>query len=267
MPKKYLYLDELPLLVRHTGATTRPDTPPSTDLGEAIVLIHGEGGNHNLFEPLVERLEETHSPVAFDLPGHGRSGSLDSLPSVEAMAELSRALLKKLAIDRPILAGFGLGAAIALEMAIRDPAAVRGLVLLSPPAGDGVAASLLERYQRVTEGKEGRPFRAELFAPGAGPEIMRSWFMGELQTDPRATYADLQALDAWRLSESLAGLETPTCVIAGAENPDDSRAADLLVHTLPSATRISIEKAGHLVPVEQPGALAGAIERFLGGLE
>lgn len=267
MPLKYIYRGDLPLLIRHTGPTTRPGVAPDTSRGEALVLIHGAGGNRMIFEPLLERLDATHSPIAFDLPGHGRSGGLDSLPSIAAMAELTQALVEKLGVARPVLVGFDMGSAIALEYALADPDAVRALILLSPPAGDGVAPPLLERYRRVTEGKEGRPFRPELFAPGAAPELMRSWFMGELQTDPRATYGDLQALDAWRPGGRLADLATPACAISGAENPDDSRAADALAAALSGASRASIEKAGHLLPIEQPDAVAGTITSFLEGLE
>ncbi|MEE2703952.1 MAG: alpha/beta hydrolase [Myxococcota bacterium] len=267
VPLKYLYRDELPLLVRHTGPTTRPGVAPDTSRGEALVLIHGAGSNRIIFEPLLERLEATHSPIAFDLPGHGRSGDLDSLSSIVAMADLTRALVEQLGIARPVLVGFDMGSAIALEYALADPAAVRALVLVSAPAGEGVSAPLLERYRRVTEGKEGRPFRPELFAPGTPPELMRSWFMGELQTDPRATYGDLQALDAWRPSEQLAALATPVCAISGAENADASGSAEALAGALSNAELISIEKAGHLIPVEQPDALAVAITSFLEGLE
>ena len=267
MPEKYVYLDDLPVLVRHTGPTTRPDRVPETRQGQALVLIHGSGGNRLIFEPLVERLAETQSPLSFDLPGHGRSGGLDSLPTIEAMADLTHELIQQLEISRPVLVGFDMGCAVALECALRRPATASGLVLIAPSAGTGVPAALIDRYRRVCAGKEPRPFRAELFAPGTSPEVMRGWFMGELGTDPRATYGDLEALDAWRTNDRLGDLALPTCAISGSENPEDAEAADTLAGAIAGSQRISIEKAGHLIPVEQPDALAQQLGEFLAGLD
>ena len=92
---------------------------------------------------------------------------------------------------------------------------------------------------------------------------MRGWFMGELGTDPRATYGDLEALDAWRTNDRLGDLALPTCAISVSEHPEDAEAEDTLAGAIAGSQRIAIEKAAHLIPVEQPDALAQQLGEFL----
>src|SRR5687767_2951158 len=86
VPRKYVWVDGVATLVHHRGATTLPGHPPDLSTGPPIVCLHGAGGNGNEFGAVLDALESAFSPLAYDQPGHGRSASLDSLGSIEAMA-------------------------------------------------------------------------------------------------------------------------------------------------------------------------------------
>src|SRR5262249_52466887 len=86
VPYKYISVGRTATYVPQAGPTTLPQTPPDLGRGRPVVCLHGSSLNQAVFDPLFERLAPQHSPVAFDMPGHGRSGGLDSLPSIEAMA-------------------------------------------------------------------------------------------------------------------------------------------------------------------------------------
>src|SRR5262249_6252798 len=156
-----------------------------------------------------------HSPLAIDLPGHGRSGGLDSLGSVERMAAFVGAFLDKWGLARAVLVGHSLGGAVALRLALGRPQAVRALVLCG--SGAQFAAPALETIERVAAGKERRPFFREAYSPKASPDVLRRGFMEDLKTDPRALLGDLRAARACDLAAELARVAAPTLVVCGAD--------------------------------------------------
>ncbi|HEB88474.1 MAG TPA: alpha/beta fold hydrolase, partial [Deltaproteobacteria bacterium] len=158
MPEKYVHRGPLPLLVRHTGITTLPEEPPPRGDGPPIVCLHDAGLQSSVFNDLLSTLGRRAWALAFDLPGHGRSGSLDSLPSIEAMAEMAGWISDWCRAERPILVGHGMGALVALEWARTPERNVAGLVLCGVGASLGIPDEAIETMRRVTRGKAPRPF-------------------------------------------------------------------------------------------------------------
>ena len=263
-----MFIDGIATYLHHTGATTLPETPPDTSQGEVVVCLHGTGGHGGDFAGVLDALAARHSPIAFDQPGHGRSGGLDSLGAVDRMRDFARVLTEKLALRPHVLVGHSLGAAVALDYALTYPTAVRGLVICSGGAGlrggSRAGDAVLENARLVTEGKRRRDFDPRVFAPGAAPEVMRRAFLSGLETDPRATYGDLLACAAWQRDDELAGIAVPTLVVHGdAETDDVVSQANRLLERLPNARRAVVANAGRMILFEQPQALAEEIEAFL----
>lgn len=266
MPQKYFSIDGVATFLHHLGATTLPEVAPDVSHGEVVLCLHGAGGNGNVFSDLMRALSSRHSPLAFDMPGHGRSGGLDSLGSIERMAAFTRALTEKLALRPAVLFGHSMGAAVALRYALDHPAEVRGLVLCGGAARADVPDELLTLVRRVTEGKERRPFLRETYAEKTPPEVLQRGFMEDIKTDPRVLYGDLQALAEHDVAERLGEIAAPTLVLTGEEELEPLREqADLLARTIPGASRVSLPGAGHMLPLEDPAGTADAVADFLGG--
>jgi len=266
VPEKYAYVDGVATFVQHVGRTTLPGTPPDLSRGETIVCLHGVGGNCGKFDELIKRLEPAHSPLAFDRPGHARSGGLDALPTIERQSEFTRALLGGFGIRRAVLLGASCGGCIALETAIAAPELVKALVLVASGARCEVPDAYLERLRRITEGKAQRAFDRGAFSPAATPEAMRKSFMEDLKTDPRTVYGNALALRAWSREADLARVTCPTLVVVGADDAETLPWADVLVNGIRGARKVVIEKCGHSVACEQPGALGDAVLAFLAEL-
>jgi len=233
------------------------------DAGEVGLCLHGAGGNGQQFDGVLAALHPAHSPLAFDQPGHHRSGGLDSLGSVERMATFTGALTDKLGLRPHALLGHGLGGAVALQRALDAPAAVRALVLVASAARFEVPDDTLALWRRVTEGKERRPFDPSRFAPGTPRELLQRGFMDGVKTDPRATYGDWQAAAACDLRDALPRVACPALVVTGEHEDAAERArAEALAEGLPAARLQVLAGAGHHVPLEQPEALAAAVADF-----
>jgi pimeloyl-ACP methyl ester carboxylesterase len=267
VPHKYVRIDGVATYLHHTGATTLPETPPETQQGEILLCLHGTGGHGADFAAILEALASAHSPIAFDQPGHGRSGGLDSLGAIDRMRDFTAALTAKLGLRPHVVMGHSLGAAVALDYALEQPEAVRGLVICSGGARSTFSEGFLENAKLVTQGKRRRDFDPKAFAEGADPKIMRQAFMAGMRTDPRATYGDLLALTEWAREDDLSRIGAPTLVIHGDSESDDVIAqANKLVDRLPNARKVVVSKAGRMILYEQPEALAAEISSFLEGL-
>ena len=265
MPHKYFSIDGIATYLHHWGPTTLPEVVPPRDRGERVLCLHGSGGNGAQFQALGDRLSARHSPFAFDQPGHGRSGGLDSLGSVERMADFAAALALQLDLGELVLLGHSLGGAVALELALRHPERVRALVVCG--SGLRFRAAGLEQMQRVAAGVERRPFPREAYAKATPPECMRSGFMEDLKTDPRACAGDLAAARAWSGEGRVGALSVPTLVVYGEEeDPFLVEQGEAIAAQLPDASRVVVPGAAHMLPIEQPDALADAVEGFLSGI-
>ena len=81
---------------------------------------------------LVERLATDHRVLAFDRPGFGlsdRPSHVDWTPELEA--EILSEALTMLGVQNPVIVGHSSGTLTAINLALREPAAVKALVLLS----------------------------------------------------------------------------------------------------------------------------------------
>jgi len=265
MPVKYFAVEGVATHVYHTGATTLPEQVPDLSVGQTVLCLHHSGGNGDNFRPFMRELEGRHSPLAFDFPGHHRSGSLDSLGSVGKMAEFSAALIDRLSIAPTVVLGHSMGGSVALELALTRPECVRALVLCGSAARYPESPELLDRYRLITEGKAKRHFDPSAYSPSTPKEIVGAGFADSLKTDPRAVYPNLVALRAWEAESRLAQVGVPTLVVGGADEDATMREqAEKLASQIPAATLQVVERAARMVPQERPDALADLVADFLG---
>src|SRR5215212_7462817 len=90
--------------------------------GQPLVLLHGAfSAIGTSFEALLPALAQTRQVIAFELQGHGRTADIDRPLSLEQMADDTAAALQYLGIDQADIFGYSLGAAVALQVAIRHP--------------------------------------------------------------------------------------------------------------------------------------------------
>lgn len=88
--------------------------------GAPIVLLHGNGETHDIFNVLVPQLAENFTVYALDSRCHGKSGKSDEF-NYEMMAEDVAAFIKALGLEKPILYGFSDGGIIGLLLASLHP--------------------------------------------------------------------------------------------------------------------------------------------------
>jgi pimeloyl-ACP methyl ester carboxylesterase len=100
-----------------------------TGKGNAVVLLHGFLENQTMWQDLVPQLSIKYRVITIDLLGHGETGCLGYVHSMEENAEVVRAVLSNLRIRKAIFVGHSMGGYVALAFAELYPSIMRGLVL------------------------------------------------------------------------------------------------------------------------------------------
>ena len=249
--------------------------------GAPLLLIHGFTGRGTSWGNHARAMARDHRVITPDLPGHGRS-SIPADPrcaGVEQSADDLARILAGLGASPADVVGYSLGARIALRLAIAHPAAVRRLVLESPSAGlateaernarrrdDEARARHLESdgIEAFVAAWEREPiFASQAVLPGKATAALHA---ERLRNRPAGLAASLRGAGQGSmepLHERLAGIASPTLVIAGALDPVGLQRAEAIAAGIPGARLAVVEGAGHRPDLEAPTAFRTLAQRFL----
>jgi len=97
--------------------------------GTPLILLHGNGEDHHIFDKLANLLKEDYTVYAVDSRNHGESSKTDEYSYV-TMAEDIQGFIKDLGLKSVSVVGFSDGAIIALTLAIQNPGLFDKMVLL-----------------------------------------------------------------------------------------------------------------------------------------
>lgn len=105
--------------------------------GRPMILVHGNGETHEIFDTIILPLAEHYTVYTLDLRGHGQS-SPTAHYHYQDMADDIYAFIKELDIESPIFYGFSDGGIIGLLIASAHPQAFSRLIVSgsnTTPAG------------------------------------------------------------------------------------------------------------------------------------
>ncbi|MFH2006394.1 MAG: alpha/beta fold hydrolase [bacterium] len=100
--------------------------------GDAIVFVHGLGGNLTQWHLVAPALARAHRVIGMDLPGFGATRRLRGRYTYDRLADEVFALMDRRGVRRAFLVGHSFGGAVATQMALRAPERLLGLVVVSP---------------------------------------------------------------------------------------------------------------------------------------
>jgi pimeloyl-ACP methyl ester carboxylesterase len=247
--------------------------------GPAVLFLHGFAGSARNWRPQRRVLGGRFHAIAFDLRGHARSGApADAAAySMDALVGDALGVLAGAGEARAVWVGLSLGAAVALEAALRAPGAVRALVLASIPAGRGSGrgvAAQAEAFAAAIE-REGIEAAGARYAWGPasgldarGAALVRAGFLEHpphgLAHTLRGVLAGLRPAGERRAE--LARVAAPTLVVAGARDAGSLEPSRALAEAIPGARLEVVPDAGHVVNLAQPAAFDALVTEFLAAL-
>jgi len=121
--------------------------------GPVVVLLHGFLENKHMWKEVIPIISKNKRVLALDLLGHGQSGCLGYIHSMEIMAEAVSAVLKSLRIRKITLIGHSMGGYVSLVLSEKNPEMIRGLCLLNSTAtsDDTSRKKLRERANKMAQ--------------------------------------------------------------------------------------------------------------------
>lgn len=97
--------------------------------GEPLLLLHGNGEDHHIFDVITAKLQNDFTIYAIDSRNHGESTRTEDY-SYEAMAKDIYSFIKQLGLGKVNIAGFSDGAIIALILAMKQGQYIHKMALL-----------------------------------------------------------------------------------------------------------------------------------------
>ena len=229
---------------------------------QRIVLVHGSGCTADSWRYQVDGLSRHFDVVALDLPGHGDSKALKQ-PSIEGYAKTVGALLEQIEGRTVFLAGHSMGGAVALQVALKRPELLKGLILVATSAYlDTLALTpdiLLWAAAAVPH-----KFKGMFFSDQVTPEALAIARADVRRSSLETVLGDFVACRRFDFRGRLKGLKLPTLILCGTRDRiTPVRHSELLHHEIPGSTLMLIEKAGHMLPLEAPAQLNAAFRAFI----
>jgi pimeloyl-ACP methyl ester carboxylesterase len=176
--------------------------------GPPLILLHGAYMTAEMMAPLTEGLAGTRQVIVPEMQAHGRTGDLDRPLTYEQMADDTAALIGRLGLEQADVVGYSMGGGAALQLAIRHPALVRRLVVIS--AGfryDAMPPEAIAMFPSITP---------EMFA-GSPMETEHQRLSPDPEGFPKLV-EKLKTLDttdfAWP-DEEIRGIGAPTLIVLG----------------------------------------------------
>src|ERR1051325_7814449 len=97
--------------------------------GPCVVLLHGFCENKTIWEPFIFSLQERHTIINIDLPGHGKSAVVGPVHSMDECAQIVKEILVSENIETACIIGHSMGGYVGIAFAALFPGAVKGLCL------------------------------------------------------------------------------------------------------------------------------------------
>ncbi|MFS8836445.1 alpha/beta hydrolase [Synechococcus sp. WC101] len=250
-----------------------------------ILLLHGHPGNADCMEVFAEAVAEMHPCVAPDLRGYGRSQVRDPFEMSAHLEDLQE-LLDRLGWRECLLLGWSLGGILTLELALRLPGRVKGLVLVAsaacprsnhPPTdfwdqlNTGIA-SLLNwlwpgwSWNINTFGRRSLyRYLVQRHTPRTYRYLAQAALPAYLHTSPQARQALRAALrQGYNREGELHRLHLPVLILAAEQDCHITAASSLATaRLLPQCTCIVYPNVAHLFPWEIPEQVEQDLRRWL----
>ena len=258
--------------------------PSVSEHRETVLLLHGTASSGAQWRSLAEAMPHGWNVLAPDLCGYGEAAAWqgEGAFSLAAEAALAESVLGA-GSERIHLVGHSYGGVVALRLAAQWPERVQSLVLIEPVAfhlfRDAPAGSLdhrlLGEVRQVAELVWGSVASGDYRGGMAG---FVDYWNGDgawLQAKPELQAALIRrlpkvALDYWAaLGESIQAdgygqIGAPSLILSGSRSPQPARRVAAIVgECLPNCRRLTIEGAGHMLPLTHKDAVNAAILEHL----
>ena len=218
-----------------------------------FLYLHGSGHTSDAFAAQTAAFAGSRSLA---LPGHPDG---EPLRTVDELAAWVSGEIEQHAGGKAILCGNSLGAAIALQTALRSPAAVAGLILIGGGArlrvGDAVFEMIDTRWPECIDDLVA--LSVDVSCPQETRDRLRTM---HLVTGQESTRVDYAACNAFDIMDRIGEIKQPTLIIVGASDRMTPLKYSQFLHDRIAGSRLAVvASSGHVPHLERPADVNAAI--------
>jgi len=240
--------------------------------GPPILMVHGVGGNRQVWARVVEHLKAEFTCVSYDLRGHGRSPKpLGPFGLDDLVADLEE-IRKRIGCDRAHVIGHSLGGMVAPAYARRHPDRVISVGLLSTAAARSEEDRARARAVMDAMAQNGVAPALDLLVARwftdafitAHPDIVEARKRQVLETDPAIYLNAFRIYAETEMTPWLHEVSAPALVMTGELDRGCSpRLNTIIVQKLSNARLVILDGLRHGILLEAPERVAKPVAEFL----
>lgn len=247
--------------------------------GQPIVMIHGFGGEGSSFRVLDKILSRNFRTIELDMRGHGKSDTSEGV-TIDLLARDLKDLLEALKLEKPVLVGWSMGGAVVFDyikqFGIDN---IAGLILIetTPKAlsEEGWTGALFRgKYSKEYFEKDMRIITsdwmsfAESFVHDMAPDLDEKSLRLAIErvsgNRPEVMSTTWESLIEKDYRDLLDQIDLPVIVVNGEKSAFyDPESGITISKMMPQGSHALIERAGHLVVMENPVALNRVMVDFI----
>lgn len=243
----------------------------STGKGNTVVLIHGFLENSAMWNEIAKVHSKRNLVICIDLLGHGQTGNLGYIHSMEDQAQMVKAVLNHLRLRKYVFIGHSMGGYVALSFAKLFPESVKGLCLMNSTALPDTEEKKLSRDRAIKAIKKNHKTFVRIAIPMLFSEKNRKIFVKEieqitqeaLQLSPQGIIAALEGMKIRKNRTPIYKTANfPIAMIVGKQDPAldyDS----LIAQTKNTNVKVIEFPDGHMSHIENKESLIKSLSNFI----
>ena len=247
-----------------------------TGAGPAVILLHGFGEDHHIFNSTVTALEKKYTVYTPDILGTGMSpvNTFPSNFSIEYLADSTAALIQHEKIENCILLGHSMGGYVTVAFAKKYPQYLKGFGLLHSTALPDTPIKIENRTRGVSFIQK---FGAATFLATTAPNLFSTYTQ---KNRPQLITEFIQSIPAFSnealtcyyqammarpdLTSFLETTSLPVLYILGDQDTPVALEDTLPQTKMPKTAYLYVlENCGHMGMLEQPANFNNAVLDFL----
>jgi len=243
--------------------------------GEAIVFLHGMGGDRSNWRTQLEFFGKSHLAISIDCRGYGDSGDYPGPFRYLDAARDVVAVVNAFQISSAHVVGLSMGGRIALKLYDLCPDRVRSLVLCSATGRFAPTLSMKRRAEMILEAQ--RPWRqvrsrrvlaegivSRLCSPHAVVNARKAIAASLINLRVKNYLKAVASLLRYDQTATLANISVPTMIMAGEDDLTVTpEIATALARQISTARLAFVSNAGHVTNIDQPDAFNRLLAEFL----
>ena len=239
-----------------------------TGEGAAMVLIHANTFDHNLWLYQIAHFSTWFRVIAVDIRGYGRSDKVIEPYSLDDMVNDVIGVCRKESVDKAVFGGISVGSGIAILLGLDRPELADALILV------GGASARPEGYEKRIEGYEQsgvaayqRGHMEDCVAPGFAQTRLGNYLLDIFtergaRLDGKAIGRVFRARGDAHMTPRLGAMTVPTLVVNGAYDMS-LEAGRETASLIPGAWHRVLPGTGHVCNIEDPAGFDAAVIEFL----